>query len=112
MDVDAARRKRSMVMSGLREIAREVGLDPIVCTQCGRKIRTLNALNLLFRRVLERLKTGQTVNIHKFGAFKTRLHKARGLAKDSGDRWVVGFHLVPSAKRLLNKEGRHDRRES
>lgn len=87
----------------LSELARNSGLNPMVCPYCGRKVRTLSALALLFRQIVQQVASGKVVRVKAFGAFKTRLHKARGVTKDAGDRLVMHFEPVPKVKRKINQ---------
>lgn len=86
----------------LSKLARDSGLNPMVCPHCGRKVRTLSALLLLFRQIVKRLASGEVVRVKGFGTFKTKLRKARGVTKDAGDRMVVHFEPVPKVKREIN----------
>ncbi len=86
------------------ELTREVGLDPVLCPHCGRKISTRAALALLFRAIVEELQGGRQVRIPRFGIFKTRIFKARGITKKAGDRIVIGFETSAPIKRFLNRK--------
>ena len=86
----------------LSELAKDSGLNPMMCPHCGRKVRVLSALTLLFRQIVRRLASGEIVRIKAFGTFKTKMHKARGITKEAGDRLVVGFEPVPAVKRKIN----------
>lgn len=86
----------------LSQLARDSGLNPMVCPHCGRKIRTLPALLLMFRQIVKRLAHGEIVKVKSFGTFKTKLRKARGVTKYAGDRMVVHFEPVPKMKREIN----------
>ena len=88
------------------ELTREVGLDPVLCPHCGRKISTKGALILLFRAIVEELQAGRSVRIPHFGMFKTRLFKARGITKKAGDRIVAGFEASAPVKRSLNSRSK------
>lgn len=84
------------------DLTREAGLDPVLCPYCGRKVSTKKALVLLFRAIVERLRTKHDVRIPSFGTFKTRLYKARGITKAAGDRIIVGFEASKPVKKILN----------
>lgn len=86
----------------LSELARDSGLNPMVCPHCGRKVHTLPALLLLFRQIVKRLAAGEVVRVKGFGTFKTRVHKAKGVTKEAGDRRFVRFEPTPKVKREIN----------
>lgn len=88
------------------DLTREVGLDPVLCPYCGRKVSTRNALVLLFRAIVGQLRKGQSVYIPTFGTFKTRIFKARGITKKAGDRIVAGFEASKPIKKILNTKGK------
>lgn len=88
------------------DLTREAGLDPILCPHCGRKVKTRQAILLLFAGIVERLRKKHSVMIPGFGAFKTRIFKARGITKTAGDRVVVGFEASKPVKRTLNMKGK------
>lgn len=91
-------------MATLPDIAREVGLDPLVCGTCGQQIRTTRILRDLFNLILARLRAGEPVKIRGFGTFRPALHIPRGFARHlkSAGR-VVRFSLTRSAKHTLNR---------
>ena len=89
------------------DLSREVGLGPVLCPHCGRKISTKGALVLLFRAIVDELKAGRSVRIPHFGMFKTRFFKARGITKKAGDRIVAAFEASASVKQSLNKKGKN-----
>ena len=89
-------------------VAREAGLHPLVCPHCGKKVRTIKAIDLMFRVIVNRLRLGDVVKIRFFGSFERRLHKARGITKAAGDRYYIGFDPVPNAKKAVNGESHHD----
>ena len=88
------------------ELKREAGLDPVLCPHCGRKVSTKEAVGLLFRAIVEQLRAGHEVRIPGFGTFKTRIFKARGITKASGDRTIAGFEASKPVKRILNQKGK------
>lgn len=88
------------------DLTRQVGLDPVLCPNCGRKVSTRGALVLLFRAIVDELKAGRTVRISHFGTFKTRIFKARGITKAAGDRLVAGFEASKPVKKILNPKGK------
>lgn len=92
-------------MSVLPEVAREAGLDPVVCPWCGRKVSTLEALDLFFQLILRRIRRGETVKIRDFGQFRAYLRKARGVTKTAGPKVVARFTPAAAAKRFLNQDG-------
>ena len=95
-------------MSALPEIAREAGLNPVICPYCGRKVSTLAALDLFFRSILRRILRGETVRIRNFGQFRAYLRKARGVTKTAGPKVVAKFTPAAATKRYLNDEGGAD----
>lgn len=97
-------------MSALPEIAREAGLDPLVCPYCHRKVGVIEAVDLLFRVILERVKRGEAVQIRGFGTFKRRWHIPRGITKAAGGRHVLTFNAVQTAKEYLNHDDDQDQR--
>lgn len=88
-------------MASLPELAREVGLDPLVCPHCARRVSTTEALDLLFETVLDRVRRGEVVHIRHFGSFRAVTRSARGLAKDAGDYQVIRFNAAGRAKRVI-----------
>lgn len=91
-------------MATLPDIAREVGLDPLVCGACGQQVRTTRVLRDLFDLILARLRAGETVKVRGFGTFRPAVHTPRGFARHiESARRVVRFSLTRSAKHVLNR---------
>jgi nucleoid DNA-binding protein len=67
------KRKRST----FRGIAKDAGLNPVVCTHCGRKVRTDALIDNLWAKLKQRLKEGDSVSIKHFGSFVVKLLKPR-----------------------------------
>lgn len=88
-------------MAALPELTREAGLDPVLCPHCGRRVQTIDAVDLLFRLVLGRIRKGETVSIRRFGSFRAVKRTGRGIAKDHGDYLVIRFRATRQAKEVL-----------
>lgn len=88
-------------MAALPELARAAGLDPMLCPHCGRRVATLDAVDLLFRRILERVRRGETVTIRRFGSFRAVRRHGRGLGEDAGEYTVIRFRAAASAKEVV-----------
>jgi len=88
-------------MAALPEVAREAGLDPMLCPFCLRRVQTTDAVDLLFQSILQRIRRGETVHIRGFGSFRTMRRAGRGLAKEAGDYTVIRFIAAPKAKRIV-----------
>lgn len=88
-------------MAALPELARAVGLDPVLCPHCGRRVHTLDAIDLLFRTILERVRKGEAVTIRRFGTFRAARRVGRGIGKDVGDYVVIRFRASPRAKEVI-----------
>lgn len=99
-------------MAGLTDVAKEAGLDPIVCEHCGNRIRTSNVLRRLFEGILKRVKAGEHIQVMGFGTFYTRVLKGRKLKsnmvgdgnKEFGDMLILKFSQSPKARSKLNGE--------
>lgn len=88
-------------MAALPELARTVGLDPLLCPHCGRRVQTIDAVDLLFRVILDKVRKGETVTIRRFGTFRAARRVGRGLGKDAGDYLVIRFRAAPRAKEVI-----------
>lgn len=66
-------KKRFSIIS----VAREVGLEPIVCTHCGHPVKTGRLIVALFEMVVEHMIAGHRVVIENFGSFGVVTRAAR-----------------------------------
>ena len=99
-------------MATFRRVAKEAGLNPVVCSHCGRKVKTDALIDNLWAKVLERLKGGESVSIKNFGSFMARMMKPRKLTESQaefsgvegfGARNVLRFKQSGAARAYLNQ---------
>ncbi len=65
-------------MAGIVEVAKAAGLNPVKCPHCGHNIRTGSVVfTRLFRAILERVRSGEVVNIVGFGFFRRSVRPVR-----------------------------------
>ncbi len=97
-------------MATFKEVAREAGLNPMLCPHCGRHFSTNNVIKELFRRVLAYIVAGHEVRISHLGTFVTKIVKGRTLRTPImeggevtyGDRKVLTFKQTKAVKGILN----------
>ena len=98
-------------MATFRRIAKEAGLNPVICPHCGRKVKTDALIDNLWAKVVERLKDGESVSIKNFGSFIARLMKPRKFAgpqvefsgvEGFGARTVLRFKQSGAVRAHLN----------
>lgn len=88
-------------MAALPELTRAVGLDPMLCPHCERRVQTTDAIDLLFRTILVKLRKGETVSIRRFGSFRAVRRIGRGVGKDVGEYTVIRFRAAGKAKEVI-----------
>lgn len=94
----------------IRDVAREIGLEPMVC-HCGNKIQMIDSIYELFEYIIREVKQGNTVRVKNFGVFFPKKYKGRVLntpiLKDPGmfveDSVTIGFRASGRGKELLKK---------
>lgn len=99
-------------MSNIQKVAKEAGVDNVMCPHCGSKFPTKELIDKFFKGVLELLRRGDRVNIGGFGAFKSALWKGRthktpiipGGVLTFKDTWVVRFKLSGKARDYINNK--------
>lgn len=101
-------------MTSIAKVIKDSGMNPIQCPHCGRSVATNTLWSGFFRKIIEVLRTGETVTITGFGNFRARMLKGRTLKSPLlkkkggkvtfGDRLVMRFHASASAKKVLNGE--------
>lgn len=99
-------------MSGLMDAAAEAGLAPVACRECGAKVATNDAFQRLFQIIMDRLKTGETVQVKGFGTFRAKLLKGRTMSSplveggqtSFGDKLLIKFHSAPVAKKYMSHD--------
>lgn len=103
-------------MATFRRMAKEAGLNPVICTHCGRKVRTDALISNLWAKITERLKAGETVYMKGFGSFAARLMRPRKFTKPQaefsgvegfGARYVLRFTQSAAMRAKLN-DGEND----
>jgi nucleoid DNA-binding protein len=108
-----------MSMAGITHIAKDSGLNPVRCPNCGQYIDTSAAVAALFKAIMRRVKSGEKVIIKGFGVFSAKLLKGRTLKTplmEGGeakfpDAWVLRFHQSNLAKAFLNKDVKPTRKK-
>ena len=99
-------------MATFRGIAKDAGLNPVICTHCGRKVKTDALIDNLWAKVMERLKGGEAVSIKRFGSFIARKMKPRKFTEPQaefsgvegfGARNVLRFTQSGAARAYLNE---------
>ena len=96
-------------MSGMNEVAKESGVNPVECSHCGRKTYTDRVLSRFFQVILDRVAKGETVHIKNFGTFEAKELKGRKYKKPLNnrtdgfeDQLVLRFRQSLNAKNYLN----------
>jgi nucleoid DNA-binding protein len=88
-------------MATLPELARAAGLDPVLCPHCGRRVQTLDAVDLMFSAILHKIRGGETVSIRQFGSFCLVHRVGRGLGAAAGSYPVIRFTAAAHAKAVI-----------
>jgi nucleoid DNA-binding protein len=99
-------------MAGATHVAREAGLNPLRCPECGLRLDTLEAVREFFRVIIRRVRNGEKVHIKGFGVFSAKLLKGRVVKTplmEGGeirftDTLVLRFHQAQEAKEELNRQ--------
>jgi nucleoid DNA-binding protein len=96
-------------LSGLNDILKEIGLNPIK-VQGGVSIDTTELIEALFVEIAKRCAQGKRIHIKNFGTFEARKHKGRTLHTPLveggevtyGDMMLLKFKQAGKSKRLMN----------
>jgi hypothetical protein len=96
----------------LDDAAKEAGIHNIECPNCGSKFKTNPMLRRLFLGILELIRTGNIVNIPKFGMFKPGTWTGRnvkcsldGIDRiEFDDKIIIKFRAADHTRRVLNPE--------
>jgi nucleoid DNA-binding protein len=93
-------------MAGISTISKELKAR---CPHCHRSLDLSDVGHELFRRVLERLKKGETVVIDNFGRFKVKYRAPRKASNlTTGvtvlpEYWQILFRAAGAAKKAVNE---------
>lgn len=101
-------------MANTSRVAKEAGVERVVCPRCGSRFRTDELLDRFFKGLIELLRRGEEVRIKGFGVFGARIWKGRTLKTPLipgggckfPDTWVVRFRLSLAARNEINRERR------
>ena len=92
-------------MAGIIEIGGEL---PAQCPHCRGNLDLGDFIQMMFRRALERLKSGEKVQINEFGVFTAKETKFRAIEGFDGTKHkarkkrIIRFHASPKAKDFVN----------
>jgi nucleoid DNA-binding protein len=100
-------------MAGLKDIAKEAGLNPLK-VEGGASVNTLALIEEMFKLIIEKCAAGEKVRIKDFGTFGARLNKGRKLKTPLmeggevkfGDILLLKFRQSGTSKKQLNADGR------
>lgn len=101
-----------MKMAGVKDVARDAGLNPVKCPDCAASIDTIEAVRAMFRAILRRCRMGERVIIKDFGVFEAKVLRGRkvispllpGGEGKFDDVVVLRFRSAVNVKKSLNKK--------
>lgn len=110
--------KKKKLNVNMWELARKVGLDSILCSKCGERVKGEQNLEAFFQKIIEECKKGNRVKLKNFGAFEAKVLKGRTVKSplwEGGeavmdDLLVLRFSVTAKAKRALNDRPEPKRR--
>lgn len=99
-------------MSSAQDIAKQAGLNPVICGECSNKIKTKDPIEAFFQILLDEVGDGKRVIIPGLGTFSTRLMKGRTVESPAlpggkatfGDQTILRFRPSEHARRFLNPD--------
>ena len=99
-------------MSSAQDIAKQAGLNPVICGECSNKIKTKDPIEAFFQILLDEVREGKRVIIPGLGTFSTRLMKGRTVESPAlpggkatfGDQIILRFRPAEHARRFLNPD--------
>lgn len=103
-------------MSTIQKAAKEVGVDQVVCPNCGEKFGTIELIERFFDGVIELVRRGDRVRIPALGIFRAVMWKGRvhnspiipGGEVKYKDAWVLRFKMSAKARKTLNHKEKDD----
>lgn len=96
-------------MIHINAIVKEMGLNPMECPHCHRKIQTTGAIEAVFHRLVHRIRTAKEVQIPGFGTFRLIETKGREIKNRlfnvrTGHTFRIGFRQSAVVKGRLNNQ--------